>query len=77
VQLGRKIDVFEETLGRTARKRYLDMQPGDVPATYADVDALTVDVGFRPATSIEDGISRFVDWYFTYYKIQRPLAEKA
>jgi UDP-glucuronate 4-epimerase len=77
VQLGRMIEVLEETLGRTARKRYLDMQPGDVPATYADVDALTVDVGFRPATSIEDGISRFVDWYFTYYKIQRPLAEKA
>jgi UDP-glucuronate 4-epimerase len=45
------------------------MQPGDVPATYADVDDLAEDVGFRPSTSIEEGIRRFVEWYREYYKI--------
>src|SRR5499427_1794525 len=54
VQLGRMIAVLEEALGQTARKRMLDMQPGDVAATYADVDDLERDVGFRPATSIEE-----------------------
>jgi UDP-glucuronate 4-epimerase len=67
VQLGRMIEVLEETLGRTAEKRMLDMQPGDVAATYADVDDLERDVGFRPATSIEEGVRRFVDWYLSYY----------
>lgn len=43
------------------------MQPGDVPATYADIDELTADIGFRPETSIEDGILKFVDWYKAYY----------
>ena len=46
-----------------------DMQPGDVPATYADVDDLVRDVGFKPATSIESGIARFVKWYRDYYKV--------
>src|SRR4029079_10175981 len=55
VELGRMIAVLEDALGRTPRKRLVDMQPGDVPATYADVDALARDVGFKPATSIEDG----------------------
>jgi UDP-glucuronate 4-epimerase len=67
VELGRLIEVLENALGRTARKRMLDMQPGDVPATYADVDDLERDVGFRPSTSIEEGVQRFVDWYQRYY----------
>jgi len=71
VQLGRMIEVLETALGRTARKRLVDIQPGDVPATYADVDALVRDVAFRPATSIEDGVHQFVDWYFRYYGVER------
>src|SRR5262245_56560157 len=71
VQLARLIEVLEETLGRTARKRMLDMQPGDVAATYADVDNLERDVGFRPSTSIEEGVRRFVNWYCAYYGVER------
>jgi UDP-glucuronate 4-epimerase len=73
-QLGRMIEVLEEALGRTARKRYLDIQPGDVPATYADVDDLERDVGFRPSTTIDEGVRRFVAWYFEYYRAA-PRAE--
>jgi UDP-glucuronate 4-epimerase len=69
VQLGRLIEVLEDALGRKARKRMLDMQPGDVPATFADVDDLERDVGFRPSTSIEEGVRRFVDWYQAYYAV--------
>ena len=76
VQLGRMIEILEETLGRTAKKRMLDMQPGDVAATYADVDDLERDIGFRPATSLEDGIRRFVDWYLSFYGVT-PLASTA
>jgi UDP-glucuronate 4-epimerase len=68
VELIRFIEVLEKKLGIEAQKNLLPMQPGDVPATYADVDDLMRDVGFKPATSIEDGISRFVDWYLEYYK---------
>jgi len=67
VQLSRFIEVIEEKLGKKAIKKYLPMQPGDVPATYADVDDLMRDVGFKPATSIEDGIGRFVEWFKDYY----------
>jgi UDP-glucuronate 4-epimerase len=73
VQLGRMIEVLEDALGRTAKKRMLDMQPGDVAATYADVESLERDVGFRPATSIEDGVRKFVDWYMSFYGVA-PLA---
>src|SRR5688500_1983252 len=76
VQLGRMIEVLEDALGRTSKKRMLDMQPGDVAATYADVDDLERDVGFRPATSIEEGVRRFVDWYLSYYGVA-PLAGTA
>lgn len=68
VELLRFIEVIEECLGKEAEKNMLPLQPGDVPATYANVDDLMNDVGFKPATSIEDGISRFVDWYRDYYK---------
>lgn len=61
------IEVIEKALGKTAQKNLLPMQPGDVPATYADVDDLMRDVGFKPATPIEEGISQFIEWYREYY----------
>jgi UDP-glucuronate 4-epimerase len=73
VQLGRMIEVLEDALGRTAKKRMLDMQPGDVAATFADVEDLERDVGFKPATTIEDGVRKFVDWYLSFYGVA-PLA---
>ncbi len=69
VELLRLIDVLEQTLGRAAVKNFLPMQPGDVPATWADVSDLTRDVGFRPATPIEVGVPRFVEWYRGYYHV--------
>jgi UDP-glucuronate 4-epimerase len=67
VELNAFIATIESVLGRTAQKEFLDMQPGDVPATYADVDDLMADVGFKPATPIREGIERFVAWYKSYY----------
>ena len=63
------VAVLEKELGRAAVKQMLPMQPGDVLATYADIDDLTRDVGFRPQTSIEDGIRAFVAWYRDHYRI--------
>jgi UDP-glucuronate 4-epimerase len=68
VELLRFIEILEECLGRKAVKNLLPMQPGDVPATYADVDDLMRDVGFRPSTPIEEGLKKFVEWYQGYYK---------
>ncbi|WP_407178836.1 NAD-dependent epimerase [Bradyrhizobium sp. STM 3562] len=65
-ELTRVVAILEEELGRKAVKEFLPMQPGDVPATYADIDDLARDVGFRPATSVEEGIRRFVAWYRSY-----------
>jgi len=67
VELMRFIEIIEETLGKKAEKKLLPMQPGDVRATAADVDALSQAVGFEPSTPIEEGIRRFVDWYRRYY----------
>jgi UDP-glucuronate 4-epimerase len=67
VELMHFIGVLEKALGREAKKNFLPMQPGDVPATFADVDDLVADVGFAPATPIEDGVARFVKWYRDYY----------
>jgi UDP-glucuronate 4-epimerase len=67
VELMRVIQLIEDLLGKKATLNMLDAQPGDVPATYADVDELGRDVGFSPSTSIEEGLSRFVDWYRSYY----------
>lgn len=67
VELGTFISAIEKSLGKKAVKNMLPMQPGDVPATYADIDALANDVGFKPATSVEDGIEKFVAWYKGYY----------
>ena len=68
VELMDMIGTLERVLGQKAEKRMLPLQPGDVPATWADVDDLTRDVGFKPSTPIEDGIRRFVAWYREYYK---------
>ena len=69
VELNDFIGTIEDVLGVKATKQYLDMQPGDVPATYADVSDLTADVGFTPSTPIRSGIERFIHWYRDYYKI--------
>jgi len=68
VGLMRYIEVLEENLGRKAIKNMMPMQPGDVPATWADVDGLREAVGYQPTTSVEDGIKNFVAWYRDYYK---------
>ena len=68
VSLMRYIEVLEENLGRKAIKNMMPMQPGDVPATWADVDDLRETVGYHPTTSVEDGIKKFVEWYLDYYK---------
>ena len=67
VELIEFIETIENALNREARKEFLDLQPGDVPATYADVDDLTADVGFKPQTPISSGVQKFVDWYRQYY----------
>jgi len=69
VELLRFIEVIEECLGIKAEKNLLPLQPGDVPATFANIDDLVNDVGFKPATTIEDGIANFISWYQDYYKI--------
>jgi UDP-glucuronate 4-epimerase len=69
VELLHFIAVLEACLERKAEKQLLPLQPGDVPETYADVDDLMRDVGFRPATPITTGIARFVEWYRTYYRV--------
>ncbi len=63
------IAAIEDALGMKAEKNLLPMQPGDVPATFADVDDLSADVGFRPATPIREGIRSFVEWYRDYYGV--------
>ncbi|MBW4683758.1 MAG: NAD-dependent epimerase [Komarekiella atlantica HA4396-MV6] len=67
VELMTFIEVIEKALGKQAKKNLLPMQPGDVPSTYADVDDLMQDVGFKPVTPIEQGIEHFVQWYRDYY----------
>ena len=68
IELMRYIEVLEQRLGKTAEKRMLPLQAGDVPDTWADVEALVKDVGYRPQTPVEEGIGRFVDWYLSYYR---------
>jgi UDP-glucuronate 4-epimerase len=67
VDLMRMIGALENSLGKIAAKNFLPMQPGDVPSTFADVDDLMRDVGFKPTTSIESGIARFAEWYLAFY----------
>lgn len=68
VELMDFIAAIEAAVGAEAQKEFLPLQAGDVPATYANIDALSDYVGYRPGTPIEDGIGRFVDWYRSYYK---------
>ncbi len=69
MELLRYIEVLEDCLGKKAEKNLLPMQPGDVPDTYADVDDLVRDVGYRPSTPVEIGVKNFVDWYKEFYKV--------
>ncbi|MFC5568935.1 NAD-dependent epimerase [Lysobacter yangpyeongensis] len=69
VELLRYIEVLERCLGRRAERRLLPMQPGDVPDTWADVDALHRDVGYSPSTPVEEGVARFVEWYRDYHRV--------
>lgn len=69
VELLSFIEALEEALDKKALKNMLPIQPGDLPATYADVDDLMQDVGFRPETSIKEGIGRFVEWYRGYFEV--------
>ena len=69
VQLSRYIEVLENNLGKKAIKNLLPLQPGDVPDTYANVDALVQDVGYKPETTIDVGIKNFVEWYLDYYQV--------
>jgi UDP-glucuronate 4-epimerase len=68
VQLMDYIACIEKALDKEAIKNFLPLQPGDVPETYADIDDLTRDIGYQPATRIEDGIAKFIEWYRDYYK---------
>jgi UDP-glucuronate 4-epimerase len=68
VKLMDYIACIEKATGKTAKKNFLPLQPGDVPATYADIDDLKADIGFEPKTKIQDGVQRFVDWYRDYYR---------
>jgi UDP-glucuronate 4-epimerase len=68
VELLHFIEVLEQALGKKAEKKLMPLQPGDVPATYADIEDLSRDAGFKPSTPIELGIPRFVEWYRDFYK---------
>jgi UDP-glucuronate 4-epimerase len=70
VELLRYIEVLEQCLGRKAEKNLLPLQLGDVPDTWADVEDLAADVGYRPSTPVEVGVARFVEWYVDYYQVR-------
>jgi UDP-glucuronate 4-epimerase len=67
VELMDYIETLEKYIGKTADKEFLPLQPGDVPDTYADVEALVADVGYKPNTSVDQGIEQFISWYKEYY----------
>lgn len=68
VRLMEFVEAIENKLGKVAKKNYMDLQPGDVPETYANVDDLYNNIDFKPETTIQDGVNKFVDWYLDYYK---------
>ncbi|CAI8271013.1 MAG: UDP-glucose 4-epimerase [Cryomorphaceae bacterium] len=70
IELMRYINALELALGKNGEYNMMDIQPGDVPATHADTTALEKYTGFRPSTSVEEGVERFIDWYKVYYKIK-------
>ncbi|WP_276202341.1 NAD-dependent epimerase/dehydratase family protein [Tetragenococcus halophilus] len=67
VRLMEFVEAIENKLGKVAKKNYMDLQPGDVPETYANVDDLYRDIDFKPETTIQEGVDRFIDWYLGYY----------
>ena len=67
VRLMEFVEAIENKLNKTAKKNYMDLQPGDVPETYANVDDLFRDIDFKPETTIQDGVNKFIDWYLDYY----------
>ncbi len=69
VELMHFIEVIEDTLGKKAKKNLLPLQPGDVPATYANIDDLIRDTGFKPSTPLDVGIPKFIEWYREYFKV--------
>jgi UDP-glucuronate 4-epimerase len=69
VELNHYIEVIEKCVGKKAIKNLLPLQPGDVPDTYADVTALTDDTGYKPTTSVDQGVARFIEWFVDYYSI--------
>ena len=69
VELLRYIEVIENVVGKKAKLNLLPMQPGDVPDTYADVDALIKDIHYQPKTAIEEGVNNFVQWYREFYRV--------
>lgn len=69
VELREYISVLEDCLGKKAEQNLLPLQPGDVPDTYANVEALVQDTGYKPETTIQEGIANFVEWYREYYKV--------
>ncbi|WP_025162157.1 NAD-dependent epimerase [Paraclostridium bifermentans] len=70
VQLEKFISVLEDKIGKKAIKNYMEMQAGDVEKTYADTSDLEKDIGFKPSTSIEDGLGEFAKWYKDFYKVE-------
>ncbi|TDM14918.1 NAD-dependent epimerase [Macrococcus bovicus] len=68
VRLMEFVEAIENKVGKTAKKNFMDLQAGDVPETYANVEDLFRDINFKPKTNIQDGVNRFVDWYIDYYK---------
>jgi UDP-glucuronate 4-epimerase len=69
MELTHFIELIEDELGKKAEKQFLDMQPGDVAETYANIDDLFDAVGFKPETPVKEGIQNFISWYKEYYKI--------
>lgn len=71
VRLMEFVEAIENKLNKIAKKNYMDLQPGDVPETYANVDDLFRDIDFKPETTIQDGVNNFIDWYLDYYSVNR------
>lgn len=71
VRLMEFVEAIENKLGKKAKKNYMDLQPGDVPETYANVDDLFNNIDFKPETTIQDGVNQFIDWFIDYYSINK------
>ena len=65
------IKAIEKALGKEAKKNFMPMQAGDVPATWADVDDLVKDLGYAPSVNVVDGVDRFVKWYIDFFKVKQ------